>query len=192
MSDLQDDPSKVKEEVFERDLTTLEENKDLDLSFIDHPQAKYTVDQKTKAVTTYLLTGSQLQASIVAGVPYQRVKGWKAQAAWWHEALEKLRKEKQDELDSTLTNTIHDVSKKLMERLEEGDPYVKKTGEIGYMPIKMKDLAVSMAVLYDKRALIRGEATSIRKESTESLKTLENRFKEFALQLKEKDVIDTQ
>lgn len=165
---------------------------DYDLRFLDHHNSTYSREQKLAAVQTYMLTGSLTQTALNTGLPDRLIINWKQNAVWWDEALEKARKLKQDTLDATLTNTIHNVTKKLVERLEEGDPYIKKDGDIGFMPIKFKELAVGMAVLYDKRALIRGEATSIRKESQESLKTLENRFKEFALQLKEKDVVSKQ
>lgn len=164
----------------------------LDLSYLDHQASKYTREQKIKACATYLLCGNVYQTAMTCGLDPNTVSDWKTRSTWWPELTDQLRKDHQDSLDAIVTTTIDTVIGKLTERLDQGDAYVQKDGSVGYLPVKAKDLAVIMAVLYDKRALIRGEATSIRKESTESLKTLENRFKEFALSLKEKDIVSTQ
>lgn len=164
----------------------------IDLSYLDHHNSKYTKEQKIKACATYLLCGNVYQTAMTCGIPREKISDWKTRSSWWPELVDQIRKEKQDELDAIVTTTIDNVIGKLVERIDQGDAYTTKDGGVGYLPVKAKDLAVIMAVLYDKRALIRGEATSIRKESTDSLKTLENRFKEFALQLKEKDVVSAQ
>lgn len=165
---------------------------DVDLSYLDHPKSTYTREKKIEVCATYLLSGNVYQTAISCGVPRVLVSDWKTRSAWWDQLVEDLRKQKQDDLDAVLTCLIDDLTGKLNQRLDQGDPYVKKDGTIGYIPVKTKDLAVTMAVLYDKRALIRGEATSIRTDSNTSLKALENRFKEFTTSLKEKDVVAEQ
>lgn len=173
-------------------INEIELKEDVDLSYLESPFAKYPKELKIKAAATYLTSGNVTETAVSCGLDQRLVSDWKNNSKWWPQLIEDMRKAKQDQLDAVLTHAIDNLLDKLGTRIEEGDPYVKKDGTIGYMPVKTKDLAVTMAVLYDKRALVRGEATSIRKESTESLKTLENRFKEFALQLKEKDVVSTQ
>lgn len=170
----------------------VEIREEVDLSYIDSPHAKYPKELKIKAAATYLTSGNVTETAMICGVDVKLISDWKQNSKWWPQLIDDMRKAKQDQLDAVLTTAIDGLLDKLGTRIEQGDPYVKKDGTIGYLPVKTKDLAVTMAVLYDKRALVRGEATSIRKESTESLKTLENRFKEFALQLKEKDVVANQ
>jgi hypothetical protein len=93
-------------------------------------------------------------------------------------------------LEDSLTDTIHTTVETIKERIENGDYKVNlKSGEIFRVPVNMKDLASTLAIIYDKRALIRGEATSIKSESKATLQSLKANFEMFALQLKEKDVI---
>lgn len=163
-----------------------------DLSYLDHHNSLYTKEQKIQAASTYLLCGNVYQTATSCGLTVNTISDWKTRSSWWPQLMEDLRKEKQDQLDAVLTVAIDSLVDKLKVRLDEGDPYVKKDGTVGFLPVKTKDLAVTMAVLYDKRALVRGEATSIRKDSNESLKSLEEKFKSIALSMKEKDVISEQ
>ena len=104
-----------------------------------------------------------------------------------------MKKERQKELDTLLTNTIHKAVEDLNDRLSYGDYKLDaKTGELHRVPIGAKDIAVTLAIIYDKRALIRGEATAIRQESKATLESLENKFKQFAVELKEKDIVSKQ
>jgi hypothetical protein len=54
--------------------------------------------------------------------------------------------------------------------------------------MKGRDIAVTLGVLYDKRALIRGDATShtVSVSHDKKLEGLESKFKQFAMQLEAK------
>ena len=56
------------------------------------------------------------------------------------------------------------------------------------IPMKGRDLAVTAGVLYDKRALIRGDASgrNVSSNQAKTLEALEKRMQQFATQLKEK------
>lgn len=96
-------------------------------------------------------------------------------------------------LEDSLTDTIHIAIDEIRERMDNGD-YKRdpRTGEIFRLPVSMKEIASTLAIIYDKRALIRGEATSIKAESKASLQSLKESFEQFALQMKEKEVVSVQ
>ncbi len=165
---------------------------DFDLTFLDHPQAKYPKETKIKACSLFLSCGSVRKVAEQLGIGANLVDAWKKQAPWWNELTQAIRREKQQELDALLTSTIHKAIGDLTDRLENGDYKLDmRTGERHRVPVNAKDLAVISAIVYDKRALLRGEATQIRQDNRTSLQMLEDKFKNFALQLKEKDVIES-
>jgi len=152
----------------------------------------YTKDQKIEAVTLYCSGKSLAEAAKIINVPAKTVVGWKRRSSWWDEIALKHRKDLQTELDNKLTNVIHKTLEELNDRLNYGDhKFDTKTGDLVRVPVVSRDLAVIMSNLYEKRALIRGEATSIKQESQATLQTLEDKFKSFALQLQQKDVVST-
>ncbi len=166
---------------------------DVDLSYLDHPSAKYSKETKVKAVGVFFETGSVRKTAEALSLPYNIVDYWKKSSPWFEEIIGQLRKQKQKELDVLLTNTIHKSLIHVNDRLDNGDSvYDARRGEMKQVPMKGKDVAITLSILYDKRALIRGEATSIKQESKATLQSLEDKFKSFALQLKEKDVIAQQ
>ena len=171
----------------------VEEEQDIDLRNLEHPNAVYPKEIKIKAVALFCALGNAKQVAESLGIPTNVLYSWKNESPWWDDLSIKIRKEQQRDLDALLSTTIHKAVNEISDRLENGDlKYNARTGETVRVPIGAKDLSVTMAILYDKRALLRGEATSIRAENKTSLQLLEEKLKAHALQLKEKDVIATQ
>ena len=164
---------------------------DEDLKSIDTGfYSVYTQEQKIEAVSLYCSGSSLADVSKKLKIPHTTIMNWKKRSNWWDEIALKYRKDLQVELDTKLTNVIHKTLEELNERLNYGDhKYDVKTGDTVRIPVNSRDLAVIMSNLYEKRALIRGEATSIKQESQATLQTLEDKFKSFALQLQQKDVV---
>lgn len=105
------------------------------------------------------------------------------------EALGIRKRALQLKLEDSLTDTIHIAVDTIKDRFENGDyKFNPRTGEATRVPISVKDAAATLAIIYDKRALIRGEATSIKTESKATLHSLKQSFEQFAIQLKEKEV----
>jgi hypothetical protein len=155
---------------------------DWDLKLLDHPQSKYTPEQKIAVMTNYFVYGNLEKASRYANVPYDIVRDWHTRSAWWATEFDKIRTAKQEELDSTFTTILHDCMADLKKRLKEGDMVLDKNNELRAIPVKAKDLAVIGGVLFDKRQLLRGNATKI-SQSTSSLSDLEEKFKQFSAKL---------
>ena len=167
------------------ELPVEEKELDWDLKALNHPQSKYTADQKVSAATTYVLTGSLKKAATNSGVPHQIVRDWSSKSNWWSDAIAKVRKEKQDELDASMTTTIQLAMNEAVDRIKDGDFVKEKDGSLSRIPMKGKELAVAMAVMFDKRSLIRGDATSISSKKADPLKDIESKMMEWANKVKE-------
>lgn len=178
-------------ELVEKDSETVVEI-DWDIKALAHPLSKYTVKEKIEAITLYVLHGNVREVSRRTGVPENRIHKWKSESQWWGVEVDKVRKAKQEELDAVMTSTIHTTLSELNDRVAKGDYQLDKNGDLIRVPLKAKDLAVTAAIIFDKRSLIRGDATRITTASTNSLQELESKFKEFAKELKEKDVVSEQ
>ena len=163
-----------------------------DLKSLDTVYSLYTKEQKIEAVTLFCQGYSLNEISRALDIPPTTMKNWRERSTWWDDIALKNKKDKQVELDNKLTETIHKTIDQLNDRLNNGDEKQSRSGELQRVPLSGRDLASILATLYEKRALIRGEATSIKTESTTTLQSLEDKFKSFALQLKEKDIVATQ
>jgi len=132
---------------------------------------------------TYAATGNLSAAARDNEVSFETVKYWK-QKDWFNSILELCRQELQSKLDVKLTSLIDDVVEHIQDRLDNGDWNQRGTQRI---PVNMKVLLQAISVLYDKRALIRGEPTSrIERVSTEQrLNKLSRRFAELPTKAQE-------
>jgi uncharacterized protein YbjT (DUF2867 family) len=84
--------------------------------------------------------------------------------------------------DRKLSKVLDLAVKNIEERIVDGDPYTAQ-GEVRFKPVSAKDLAIILGVVYDKRALIRGEATTLTGEAKteeERLQDLSEAFKEIS------------
>lgn len=151
--------------------------KAFNIALIYHPLSKYTVNEKVGAVGHFMHTGNMVQTAKATGIPRKTLDTWKNHSCWWEDTLEKCRKFKNDELDAELSDVIHKTSQEIIKRVQDGNPV--KVKRIKYMakdekgnvcevvedvfeerPMNAKDLSVVLGITYDKRALMRGEATS--------------------------------
>ena len=130
---------------------------------------------KLDAALAYLISGfdSEKAASMLGkSVASRTIREW-TETDWWPDMIAKAKIEKQAELDASMTHVIHKAMDQVNERLDKGDPFIRKTpklkkdenggtysiDEIGFKPIGGKDATMIVAILSDKRALIRGEPT---------------------------------
>ena len=174
-----------------------DEKIDVDLKDLYNPLSKWSPEQKIAAVMAFMTTGTTKQAAKVCGVPQQTISDWKNKADWWEDTLLECRKKKQDELDASFTSLVHSAVEKLEDRINQGDVKVDKTGNQYYVPMSGRDIAITMAVIFDKRQLLRGDPTArIEKVSEKDrINRLAKSFKNMALKMKESGldtkVIDT-
>ena len=157
-----------------------------DWSVIDI-NSKYPKETIVKVATTYLIEGSVPKVSKLVNIPNTTIYEW-MNSHWWIDLMKEVRRQKQDELDALLTNTLHMAVDGIIDRLASGEYKVDKDGSISRVPASLRDLSMTTGVIFDKRALIRGDATSMSGKAAnndETLKKLEERFVAFAKKMED-------
>jgi hypothetical protein len=130
-------------------------------------------NKRIEIATLWAVLRNYTEVANLAGVSPSVVKRLKSEP-WFQNVVDRVVKEKNDELDKELTGVIHDCARLIKDRLVTGDVRVNfKTGEQYTLPVDARTLATVMGILFDKRQLVRGEATS-RTESISFDKRLEH------------------
>lgn len=119
----------------------------------------WDMDKRLEACIAWLITGSSEEAGALCNIPGRTIRDW-MKKPWWTDILIEAQTVKQKELDCLWTGLIHKSTTELRKRLDAGDPVMTKTGEVKFMPIKAKDLAIITSIAVDKRALLRNQPTS--------------------------------
>ena len=144
----------------------------------NHPRV-YTPEDKVQCCTLYFMQGSFKKVSKDTGIKWTTVAEWARNSTWWDEVTNKLRREKQDELDAMMTNFLHEAQHQALDRVREGDFKMTSSGELKRVPMSGRDLALTSAAFFDKRALIRGDATSISRRK-DPLGDIASKLEQFA------------
>ena len=162
---------------------------ELELAQLYSPHSQYKPQDKVKACAYYMVYGNSKEVSKRTGLPDYTVRRWKANADWWIPTMAWLKKQRQDELDVMLTNIIHEASEGILDRMKNGDTVLNKHGEKVRIPVKMKDLAYTSSIMFDKRALIRGDITSNPGAGINKLEEIQKQLIKTIQAAKEKDVV---
>lgn len=161
-----------------------EDQMEIDLSDMYHQRSPYSPEQKIAAAQAYLITGTSIQAQKFCGVKADIIRNWKSQSTWWGDLFRTIKKKKQDELEATFTRTMDSAVYQLADRIEGGDTKVMKDGTLKKVPMGGKELAIVVSIMYDKRALLRGDVTSrVEKKEGNAMVLLQSKFEDIAKQL---------
>jgi hypothetical protein len=115
----------------------------------------YSEEDRIEAATVYAVTGKAVEVERITGIPAYVVRKWKT-LEWWPQIIERIRQEKDDELDSKFTKIVDKTVEVINERLENGDyVYDNKSGEVIRKPIDGKSAAIITSIFVDKRELLR-------------------------------------
>jgi hypothetical protein len=165
---------------------------DLEADIYD-PRAKVDPEMKIHAAMCFMSTGTVKDCARLTGLDHRLISEWKNKSQWWPTVIEKLRKEKQEELDAAFTEVIHDAAGALKDRIQNGEEVVTKDGIIK-KKLGGRDLSTILANLYDKRAALRGDPSSItrRETATDVMDQLRSEFTEIAKQALDKKVVSDQ
>jgi hypothetical protein len=141
----------------------------------------FTDKEKLNAVCVYAVAGNSRRVAEITGIPEGTIRSWKG-TEWWHEAMQKIVVEQDDELGTKLTSLVNKAVDAVNDRLENGNyVYNPKLDKLIRKPVDAKELAIVTAISIDKRQLLRGLPTS-RTENitqTERLNKLSEQFKKF-------------
>jgi RNA polymerase-binding transcription factor DksA len=117
----------------------------------------HSEQDRIRAATVYAVTGNAARTSELTGVPAGTIRQWKTQE-WWPQVIDRIRQEKDDELDVQFTKIVDKTIEQINDRIENGDyVYNVKTGELVRKPMGGKELGVVTSIFVDKRELIRGK-----------------------------------
>lgn len=183
-------------ELIQPDPDLLEEMEEKDIPLVELTgngnMSKWYPSHKIMAATYYLILNSYTKVAehmAAAGYPVPRdtIASWRNRSTWWKPLITQIRKAKQDELDSKLTKLIHSGIDALQDRFNDGEYVVTGSTEEGdpiihRVPVKARDLSMATSIMYDKRALSRGDPTSrVQRDPPEKLlKDLAREFEKMA------------
>ena len=150
----------------------------------------YTSEQKIKAVCAYFLTGKMSEAARYSGVTDFTIRKWKQTAPWWDAGVKAVKRAKQEQLDTKLTNLLEKSMSELRDRLMNGDEVISKAGRKQRIKIKAKDLAVISSILYDKRTQLRKDPnnTPDKEDKEDTLNKLKADFEKLSRDINAKTV----
>lgn len=128
-----------------------------------------------------LANGSSIrQAAKQTGLNDRMVRKWKEQE-WFHVVLKKVVEQLDEALDKKLTGVVHRGIDAVADRIDNGDYVLQKDGSLVRKPMNGRDAAITTAVMFDKRQLLRDKPTVIEQKSVdERLSDLGQRFAAFA------------
>ena len=137
-----------------------------------------TTKQRTLALLAYAETNNVEAAAVASRTSPARVREWisepqaKAELQAARDALKAGLIWKYQEVQISSVN-------KLLERIENGDPYVLKNGEVIAVPLKARDLASIAAIAGERHAILTG-AIDQGGHDAESLMGLANKVLDIA------------
>ena len=130
-------------------------------------------DKRIEVATLYAVLKNWQEVADLSKMSVSVIRKWKEEP-WFQNVVSRVVKEKNDVLDQKLSDVIHSCADLIKDRLVNGDIRVNyKNGEQFTVPLDARGLAMVMGILFDKRQLIRGEATS-RTENISFDRRLEN------------------
>lgn len=169
-----------------------DEQLSIDLVDLYSPQSPYSPEQKIAAAQAYLITGTSVKAQKYCGVKADIIRTWKSKSNWWPDVFNTVKKQKNDELEATFTQIMDKGLHAVADRIENGDVKLQKDGSLINVPMGGKELAIVVSIMYDKRALLRGDVTSrVEKKEGNALQVLQSKFEDIAKQLEAKPINET-
>jgi hypothetical protein len=152
----------------------------------------YSDKEKMNACCIFALSGNSRRTAEISKIPEATIRQWKT-TEWWNEILTRIHVEKDEELDTKLTQLVDKAVEQINDRLDEGDwVYNPKLDKLVRKSITGRDLSHITATMLDKRQLLRGQPTSrVEKISQdERLLKLAEQFKQFTLAKEVMQVIE--
>lgn len=157
-----------------------------------HNQGWWPESKKIEAATLYAALGNVRRTALMAKVPISTLERW-TNEDWFMQIMQRVKREENYETDRRFTAIVDKALTKIEERITEGDyVYDIRQGKAVPIPVSARDLTIVTGTLFDKRQLLRGEATQIKASATndDHLRELATKFAEY-VKAKEKTVLVT-
>ncbi len=158
--------------------------------------SRYAIDDRIRAVVSYLTTGSQAATSRMLGIPASTLCEWR-QTEWWEAVSDEVRSQHEDRFRAGFAAILDRAQLAVLDRLEHGDSKlvrVRETRSEGgtkdfefearRVPVSMRDASLTAAIFYDKLRLSLNLPTSITAGNNDGkLKALAEQFAELSGQV---------
>jgi hypothetical protein len=135
-------------------------------SIIPSAGSRYSDEDRRRAVAYFVVLGDCEKVSQAVGIPARTLRDWK-NSQWFSELVAEVRREKDAELDAQFNGAIHAAAEQLFDRINNGD-FAIVGGKLHRKPMAGRDLAVTAAILFDKRQLLRNQPTIITGDSPDN------------------------
>lgn len=138
--------------------------------------------KKIEAATLYAVLRDFKEVQKLTGIPWKVVESWTVEP-WWAETINKCLKLRNEELDGKITIALDKSLDILLDRLEHGEIYIDRKTKSPYrVPMSTKAVTLAADIFFDKRQLIRGEATTRTESITQEqrLLALKDQFEKLA------------
>lgn len=117
----------------------------------------YSEEDRIKVATVYAVVGNASRTEEITGIPSYVVRKWKQQE-WWPQIIDRIRQEKDDELDTKLTKIVDKAVEEINDRVEQGDHFYNAvTGEIIRKPMDGRELVVIASTFLGNREKLRSK-----------------------------------
>lgn len=160
----------------------------------------YPEKVKIEAATLWAVTRDIKRVAEIMDIYPSVIRLWMKEP-WWDNIISQVRKEKNEELDSKLSEVIHKTVEVIKDRVENGEVQVdRRTKEEFRVPLNTQAATRVLEVTFKERQLLRGEATTnVQSTSTdkkleqlaEQFKTIANHRKTETLEAEYVDVSET-
>ncbi|MDE2106352.1 MAG: hypothetical protein KGL39_54555 [Patescibacteria group bacterium] len=119
----------------------------------------YTPEEKFNAVVHYYQHSNLKKLETDLGIPYTTARTWLEQE-WWHDLMAKVIKDFDAEMRANGLAIIKKAQAEIMDRLENGDAVLTKTGAIIRKPAALRDILFTFLTTFDKNRIINQQPTS--------------------------------
>lgn len=159
---------------------------------IPQPGIKRPLSDRLNAALAWLITGDTEKAELICGVPGRTIRDWMREDSWEH-LVNEAKRLKQSELDAKFTKIIHRAVDEVADRLDNGDEVIAKDGTKVLRKLSGREAAWIAAILSDKRAILRGEPTSIskRQNSREHLSEVQKQLEMVGKEVNPDPILET-
>ncbi len=143
-----------------------------------HARHWWPEEKKVEAATIHAACGNTSRTAELTKIPVNTIRAWKEEE-WWMVLQARIRREGNEEVDNKLSKIVAKALDKIEDAVEHGNySYDVKRGTLHRVPINARDLAIVTNSAFDKRQLLRGEATKIVKavNTEEHLDKLAEKF----------------
>jgi len=142
-------------------------------------RTNYTNEDRKNFAVLYVMHGSVKAISGIMEIPVRTLYNW-LKADWWNRYYDEAKREYAELIEARLSDIVEQATRELIERLQNGDEVLTRTGGIVRVKVSAKDLGVLIKDGVDKIRLLQNKPSKMTAELKVDYKDLERNFAELA------------